>query len=217
MATSNPGALLPAAGRWLSSTKSITGSALAIAGLGAHAFIGLGTFWPLVIASAYGVGALAAPRDKVNLHLDLAAGAADNAADLTAQIASLRAASNIQSRRLEDDASALLSRTLDTLDQIAGRWTVVSASPEHSYTVERIAFEYLPASIQGYLNLPRSFALTARQGKRTAHDELLDQLGVLDVESARIRDAAYDQELDALSVQGQFLRDKFRQSGLTLG
>ena len=47
--------------------------------------------------------------------------------------------------------------------------------------------------------------------------DLLEQLGILSAESGRIRDAVYARNLDALTDQGRFLRDKFHRSELDLG
>lgn len=163
------------------------------------------------------MGALAAPRDKVDLMFDLASGTSASAAELSAQIRSLRRSVSANSGRLELSATTILGRTFDTLDQIVGKWGVVSGSPEHSHTVERVVFEYLPTALQGFLNLPRTFALSARvAGKKTAQEELLDQLTALDKETDRIRAAAFAQDLDNLSAQTQFLHDKFTPSALTL-
>ena len=75
-----------------------------------------------------------------------------------------------------------------------------------------------PRRKQGYLNLPRTYALSARvAGRKTAHDELMDQLNILDTESARIRDAVYSREVEALSDQSRFLRQKFARSSLDIG
>src|SRR5471032_1794343 len=78
--------------------------------------------------------------------------------------------------------------------------------------------DYLPTSLQGYLNLPRTYALSARvAGRKTAHDELMDQLNILDTESKRIRQAVYSREVEALSDQSRFLRAKFAHSTLDIG
>ncbi len=67
-------------------------------------------------------------------------------------------------------------------------------------------------------NLPRTYAPSTRvAGRKTAHDELMDQLKILDTESARIRDAVYSREVDALSDESRFLRQKFARSSLDLG
>jgi hypothetical protein len=203
--------------RWVSSSKNIIGSILAIVVILGQLLIGFGPLWPAFVIGAYVVGALLAPRDRVQLMFLIASGVSATAADLSTQLKSLRRTAAADGNRLGDGAAVVLNRTLDTLDEIVGRWDVVAASPEHSHTVERIVFEYLPTALQGYLNLPRTFAISARtEGKKSAREELLDQLGVLDKETDRIRTAAYARDLDNLSAQTQFLHDKFTPSTLDL-
>ena len=47
-------------------------------------------------------------------------------------------------------------------------------------------------------------------------NELIEQLGILDTESDRIRTAVYARDVDALSDQSRFLREKFGKSELEL-
>jgi hypothetical protein len=213
VATSNRGGLLPRAGRWLSSTKNIAGASIAVAAVGAQAFIGLGTFWPAVVVAAYAVGALVAPRDKVDLIAASLGGSALDADALRAQLGRLRATADIEGKRLGEPASDTLEVLFEALDGILARWRELGSSVEHRYTVEQIITDYLPTAIQGYLNLPRTYALSSKvAGKRTAHEEMLEQLTTLRDEAARIRDAIYASELEALSAQGSFLREKFARA-----
>jgi len=203
------------AGRWLGSSKNIVGSLLAGGAIAGQLFFGLGPLWPLVVAASYGVGALLAPRDKVDLRLGLSAGA--SAEDLQAQLTVFRRAMKGEGSRLTDDANALLGKILDALDEIVARWNELSSAPDQQHVVVQMITDYLPTSIQAFLNLPRTFALTSRvEGKKTAHDELIEQLTILEKESDRIRTAVLSRAVDALSDQSRFLRDKFSRSDLQL-
>jgi hypothetical protein len=202
-------------GRWLASSKNILGGVLAAAAVGAQLVFGLGPLWPLIVAASYGVGALVAPRERVDLRLGIGAGA--SAADLAAQLRVLRRATKGEARRLTDDANAILLRILDALDEIVARWGELAAAPDQRHVVERMILDYLPTSVQTFVNLPRTFALAARvEGKRSAHDELIEQLVILEKEADRIRTAVYSREVDALSDQGRFLREKFGRSELEI-
>jgi len=202
-------------GRWLGSSKNILGGVLAVAAVGAQLVVGLGPFWPLVVAASYGVGALVAPRDRVDLRLDIGEGA--SAEDLAAQLKVLRRAMTGEASRLTGDANAILIRILDALDEVVKRWAELSAAPDQRHVVERMVLDYLPTSVQTFLNLPRTFALSARvEGKKSAHDELIEQLTILEKESDRIRIAVYASAVDALSDQSRFLREKFGRSELQL-
>ncbi|MDY7527745.1 MULTISPECIES: hypothetical protein [unclassified Cryobacterium] len=205
--------------RWLASTKNIVGSVLGIATLGAHVAVGLGPLWPVVVVAMYAVGALVAPRDRVDLrpgplHGD---GGVASAADLAAQLAVLRRSMTAENRRLPDEATSRLARILDALDQVIARWTDLTEAADQAHTVEQMILDYLPTSIQRFLNLPRSFAIASRvEGKKTAEDELIEQLDILETESDRIRTALYAKDLAALEDQSRFLREKFGRSELDL-
>jgi hypothetical protein len=202
-------------GRWIGSSKNILGSVLAAGAITLHLIIGIGVLWPAIVAASYVVGALIAPRERVDLRLGIGNGA--SADDLRSQLKVLRRAMNGQARRLEEDANAILTRILNALDEIVARWDDLASAPDQRHVVERMVVDYLPTSIQTYLNLPRTFALQSRAaGKKTAHEELLEQLGILDQESDRIRTAVYARDVDALSDQSRFLRDKFGKSELEL-
>ena len=214
MATSS-GFWATAPGRWLGSSKNILGSVFAVGAIGAQLVFGLGVLWPAIVGASYLVGALVAPRDRVDLRIGLGAGA--SADDLKEQLKVLRRAMRGQARRLEDDANTILTRILDALDEIVVRWNDLASAPDQRHVVERMIIDYLPMSIQTYVNLPRTFALQSRvEGKKTAHDELIEQLGILDTESDRIRTAVYTRDVDALSDQSRFLREKFGRSELEL-
>jgi hypothetical protein len=216
VATSSPGTFWRSGpGRWLGSSKNILGSVLAAGAIAAQLVLGLGPLWPLVVVASYGVGALVAPRDRVDLRLGLGAGA--SAEDLAAQLKVFRRSMKGEASRLTDDANAILTRILDALDEIVARWDDLAAAPDQRHVVEQMILDYLPTSIQTFLNLPRTFALSARvEGRKSAHDELIEQLGILEKESDRIRTAVYSRDLDALGDQGRFLREKFGRSDLEL-
>ncbi|CAN5212588.1 hypothetical protein BH11ACT3_BH11ACT3_09230 [soil metagenome] len=209
MATSNP--VL----RWLGSTKNIAGSALGVVAIGAAAIGVLGPFWPAIVLASYAVGALVAPRDRVDLRLALGAGASQE--QLQTQLKVLRRSLRGEARRLDDDAEIVVTRVLASLDDIVGRWGELGSAPDQQHTVEQMIGDYLPTSLQQYLNLPRTYALQARvAGKKTAHDELMDQLAILETESSRIRDAVLSREVAKLSDQSRFLKEKFGRSELEI-
>lgn len=200
-------------GRWLESTKNIVGLVLAALAVGAQLVFGLGPFWPVIVVAAYLVGALLAPRSRVDLSLGIGAGA--SAADLQAQLKVLTRTTS--GGRLDDDLKAELAKVLQNLQDIVSRWGELDAAPDQQHTVQQMIGDYLPTSVQTYLNLPRSYAISSRvEGKKTAHDELLDQLKLLETESGRVRDAVYARTVDALTDQGRFLREKFHRSSLDL-
>jgi hypothetical protein len=215
VATSSGGFWSSRFGRWLESGKNIVGCVLAVVAIILEVTVGLGAFWPVIVVAAYAVGALLWPRDRLNLTLAL--GESASADDLKAQMASLRKTMSTQSGRLGDDVVKPLGALLDILDEIVSKWDDLLVAPEQSHVVQQMIVDYLPTSLQTYLNIPATYALTARvAGKKSAHDELVDQLTLLTTEAEKIRAAVYSKDLDALGDQSRFLQDKFGKSSLDL-
>jgi hypothetical protein len=203
------------AGRWLESGKNIVGCLLAVIAIVLEVTVGLGAFWPVIVVAAYVVGALVWPRDRLNLTLAL--GESASADDLHAQMLALRKTMTTQSGRLGPDVVTPLGALLDILDEIVTKWDDLLVAPEQSHVVQQMIVDYVPTSLQTYLNIPATYALTARvAGKKSAHDELLDQLSLLTTEAEKIRAAVYTKDLDALGDQSRFLQDKFGTSSLDL-
>ncbi|HEY5230488.1 MAG TPA: hypothetical protein VIJ11_06325 [Galbitalea sp.] len=216
MATSSGGGFWSSrAGRWLESGKNIVGCVLAVVAIILEVTVGLGAFWPVIVVAAYGVGALLWPRDRLNLTLEL--GESASADDLKVQMSALRKTMTTQSGRLGADVVTPLGALLDILDEIVSKWDDLLAAPEQSHVVQQMIVDYVPTSLQTYLNIPATYALTARvAGKKSAHDELIDQLTLLTTEAEKIRAAVYTKDLDALGDQSRFLQDKFGKSSLDL-
>lgn len=215
MATSNGGFWTSRFGRWLESGKNIVGCVLAVVAIVLQVAIGLGAFWPLIVVGAYAVGALLWPRDRLNLTLAL--GESTSADDLKAQLAQLRKTMTTQGTRLGADVTKPLGTLLDVLDEIVSKWDDLLVAPDQSHVVQQMIVDYLPTSLQTYLNIPATYALSSRvAGKKSAHDELLDQLALLETEAEKIRAAVYSKDLDALGDQSRFLQAKFGKSSLDL-
>jgi hypothetical protein len=203
--------------RYLGSTKNLTGCALALVGVGITLAGRAGSYWPLVVAGLYGVGALAAPPDKVRLALTGPDTEAE-ARSLRADLATLARRVDAAGARLPEDARARVRLIIDVLGEIINRIEQLATSPEQRFVVARTIRDYLPTSLETYLNLPRSYALTRRLGggRRTAHEELLAQLDLLEGKLREIADAVYSGDAQALVDQGRFLEDRFRRSELDL-
>ncbi|GLW05980.1 hypothetical protein Misp01_11100 [Microtetraspora sp. NBRC 13810] len=198
---------------YLGSTRNITGCVLALLGLVGY-FLGLaGDLWPVVVAGLYGVGALLAPPDRVRLTISHG---------------------EVETRRLRADLDALVRGTVesgrfpaDVLDRLTGlaevlggildRAEVLTSSPDHLHVVSQTIRDYLPAGLESYANLPRTYALTRRvEGRRSAHEELLAQLDLLDGRLREIAEAVHRGDEQALRDQGRFLQDRFGRGDLDL-
>lgn len=201
-------------GRYLGSTKNITGSALALAAVGAQLTVGLGSLWPAVVAASYAIGALVGPPEKVHL---VTGGAGDAVAALRPDLVALAGQVESARPRLDDDVFAAVDQILVLLGSVLDRAEVLATSPEHLFVVSRTIRDYLPTSLESYLNLPRTYALHSRvAGRRTAHDELMAQLALLQGQLSTVAQSVYDGDLQALVDQGRFLQEKFGPSNLDL-
>jgi hypothetical protein len=199
--------------RYLGSTKNIVGCVLALVGFSAH-FLGLaGAFWPMVVVGLYGVGALLAPPDKVRLavsHAEVETTALR--ADLDTLLRKVDG-----SQRFPEDVRARLGGLADVLSGVLGRAEVLTTSPDHLHIVSQTIRDYLPASLESYANLPRNYALTrGTDRERSAHEELLAQLDLLDAKMHEVAQAVHRGDEQALRDQGRFLRDRFGRSDLDL-
>ena len=203
---------------YLGSRANIFGSVLGIGTLGAHLGLlaagteGLGWLWPAAVAGMYGIGAIVAPRAKVDLHVGSGALEAEQ---LRKDLDALRRRVQRSQGKLPGDVQQLTRGILDTLDIILRRGETLAGNADAMFTVGRTIQDYLPTSLETYLNLPRAYATQRRvAGKRTAHEELVAQLRLLQTELTKIADGVFADDANALSNQGRFLEDRFRKSEL---
>ncbi|MBG0829829.1 hypothetical protein HS041_18860 [Planomonospora sp. ID67723] len=198
---------------YLGSTRNIVGCALALAGLLAH-FLGLaGAFWPVVVAGLYGVGVLLTPPDRIRLtipHAGVETGPLR--ADLDTLLCGVR-----DSRRFPGDVVTRVTALAEVIGGVLDRAEVLAASPDHLHVVSQTIRDYLPAGLEAYANLPRAYALTRRGDReRSAHEELLAQLDLLEAALREVAQAVHQGDEQALRDQGRFLRERFGRSPLDL-
>lgn len=217
MDTSKP--FLRRVGDYLGSNRNIVGSVAGIAALGATVPTDVaGPLWPVVVGGVYGLGVLLTPRDKVQLVDSGYSAAIARAENLRGDLERLGLRVHKYERRLPDDVLAAYGRIEVRLREILDRAAELATSPDHLFVVGRTINDYLPTSLETYANLPSGFALGHRgSGQRTAHEELLSQLALLERELGEIATAVYAGDVAKLSAQGRFLEDKFADSSLDLG
>jgi hypothetical protein len=197
---------------YLGSAKNIAGCVLALVGV-VLTFAGVaGPYWPVVVAGLYGVGALLAPPDRVHLVISHAE---VETRQLRADLDAL--AAKVTEPRFPADVVAKVADLAGILRDVLARAEALTASPDQLHVVSQAIRDYLPTSLEAYANLPRAYALTRRaERQRSAHDELLAQLALLETGLGRIADAVYRGDEQALADQGRFLRDRFGGSALDL-
>ena len=88
-------------------------------------------------------------------------------------------------------------------------------SPE-LFIIERTATNYLPTTLQAYLDLPRAYATRHPvQGRKTPKDVLLDQLTLLETKMNEVADDVHRHDSDRLLANGRFLQERFGRSPLS--
>jgi len=88
--------------------------------------------------------------------------------------------------------------------------TLNDLGPVSSHEVRRIAFTFLPETLEAYLKVQSSLARSEPiRDEKTAEEHLNDQLELLDQTLHSYAKALYDRDAKSLLIQGHFLREKF--------
>lgn len=78
------------------------------------------------------------------------------------------------------------------------------------FEVRKIAFDYLPAALNHYLQLPSQLSKTERlRDGRSAEQALQEQLHLLDHALADLTRSYFDKDAEGLLIHGRFIKDKF--------
>src|SRR5579862_81611 len=185
--------------KFLYGNRNITGSILGLVGLGLF-FAGLAPhFWYLIVPGLYGIGYLAAPGAS---RVDLSLGTELSQEAIVSRLSSL---ANTVKRRAEPDVSVLVDSIRESIVSL-----LPHAADPNLYIVRQTALDYLPATLQGYLNLPPMFRRMhpVRDGK-TAHALLLEQLTLLDGKMKEVLVSVHENDTQALLTNGRFLQERF--------
>jgi hypothetical protein len=191
---------------FLYSTPNIVGCLLGILGLVLF-FLGIiNQFWFLIVIGLYGIGVLATPHSptyELGLKNQLTAN------DIREELDDLiRQIKGKVPKDVLDIVQSIKASILEVLPQIVD----LSGSDYNVYTIKQTALDYLPASLQNYLNLPPAYAnLHPVKDGKTSKQMLLDQLSLLDQEMKEVVQAVYANDTQKLMVQGQFLKEKFQK------
>lgn len=197
--------------RYLASTKNIVGSVL---GLGAAAVTVptdlAGDWWPAAVVGVYALGAAVAPgRRRTGSLTTGAQGAQTLIAELRAELQHLVDKTDKASGRLPEEGYLAFHRVVALLRDILQRSEQLATSPDDLHVVERTVRDYLPTSVQSYLNLPPGYVAAPSAAGRTPAQEITHQLQVLEERLGTVQSAIYGGDAQTLSDQGRFLEDKF--------
>ena len=88
--------------------------------------------------------------------------------------------------------------------------TLNEFGPVCAHEIRRIAFDFLPDTLEAYLKIQGPFFVSEPvRDKKTAEDLLGEQLELLDHTLEGYSKALHDRDARALLIQGHFLREKF--------
>jgi hypothetical protein len=194
---------------YLYSRKNIVACLLALVGLGLF-FTGLiSSVWPAVVIGLYLIGALVTPNGQT-WNLIGGQDVSDLSATLTSQVSAVKG-------KLPDDVFQKVLSIQQTLQAILPKISRLGPGSQDAFIVQKSITDYLPQTLQAYLNLPRAYASLHRMPDgRTAAQVVLDQLTLLDSKLEEVAEAVNKNDTDALLANGRFLEDRFGSSALKL-
>jgi hypothetical protein len=118
--------------------------------------------------------------------------------------------------RLPIAALPQLGRIEDVLRPLLNHLVTNPPSVEEEIAVQAMLTDYLPTTVGTYIGLNRQFAETARADGRTAGDDLIEQLVMLEGAAQELSLAVYAHDAQQLATHGRFLSTKFSGSDLDL-
>jgi hypothetical protein len=196
--------------RSATSTKNITGCALAIAG---PALALAGVLAPPVglalVPALYAIGAFAAPaRRRVNV----VAGLDHHDVQRSLEQLQRRTLTHVPNR-----IGLKITTIATTITEILPRAGALGAGSPGPYVLVQCATDYLPTALQAYLDLPRSYAdhHVVANGK-TPLALLSEQLDALAKQIDEIAANVNSADSDKLVVNGLFLAEKFGRGPLDI-
>jgi hypothetical protein len=194
------------------STPNIVGALLGLFGLVLFFTGVIGRFWILIVIGLYFIGVLATPKSEVyNLKIQNQLSAEEIRDELENLMRKIRG-------KAPKEILAKVEGIKDSILQVLPQLVDLSSSDRDIYVIRQTALEYLPETLQNYLNLPRAYANVhpIKDGK-TARQLLGEQLDILDREMKEIVEDIYKSDSQRLMAHGRFLEDKFGKSSLLIG
>jgi hypothetical protein len=197
---------------FLYSTPNIVGSLLGILGLLLF-FTGLiGQFWFFIVVGLYAIGVLATPQNPTHeLRLQSQLTAEEIREELENLVKSIR-------KKVSADVLEKVESIKDSILEILPSIVDLSSSDYDIYTIRQTALDYLPETLENYLNLPPAFRrLHPVKAGKTPKQLLLEQLDLLDQEMEEIVQDFYRNDTQRLMAHGRFLEQKFQDTDLWFG
>jgi len=189
---------------FLYSTPNIVACLLGLLGLALFFFGLIRAYWFLIVIGMYGLGLVATPRNK---KIDL-----DIAQELSVDDIKRALEELVKKVRgiLNDAVYQKVENIKNIISDILPRTKDLRNSQYDLHVVEQTATEYLPETLQNYLNLPAAFARyhSGKSGK-TPREILLEQLVIMEEEMQKILINIHENDTQALLARSRFLKQKF--------
>lgn len=189
---------------FLYSTPNIVGCLLGLVGL-ALFFTGvIQDWWLPIVVGLYLIGVLVTPRPE---HVELALQNELSNEEIERQLNDL--VRKVQKRLPPEALNKVKSIQASILSVLP--LLPANSGDQNSFMLRQTALEYLPKTLENYLNLPPAFANMhpIRDGK-TARQLLVEQLDLLDKEMQELVAAAAANDTQKLLAHGRFLEQKFQ-------
>jgi len=116
---------------------------------------------------------------------------------------------------LPEAAQRHLANILNAVTGIEPRLHAIDPASPSLLAVRQIMADYIPTTLKAYAALPPRVRSAARLSDgRTADEQIVAQLALLEEQMDRVADTLSRGDLEALDVQGRFLDEKFRTPDL---
>jgi hypothetical protein len=194
---------------YLYSTPNIVGSILGIVGLLLF-FTGLiQDFWLLIVVGLYLIGVFVTPNDPTfDLTFQNQVSVDEIRTELEKLVGSAR--KRIPKEALEK-VESIKTSILSILPQIVD----INAGDRNLFIIRQTALDYLPETLEYYMNLPPAYAnLHPIRNGKTARQLLLEQLDLLDNEMQAIVADFHRNDSQKILAHSRFLEQKFRRDDL---
>ncbi len=190
---------------FLYGTRNLVASTLALGGLGMFFAGTISEWWFPIVAGLYAIGWLAVPADK---ELEIRVRREATQAGL---IESLEDLIGEAQGKLPRDAVAHLHKIRETVDVLAPKLASGAIAMTSAVSLTNAVTRDLPETVRNYLRLPSAFAaIHVLEGGKTCKQLLNEQLALLSGQLRKIAEGVYQDDADALVVNGKFLQEKFR-------
>lgn len=188
---------------FLYSQKNLVGVSLALVGVLLY-LLGFHSLWYVIIPGLYVIGLLITPTPIYTQH-------AKPASDAEI-VAYLKDTVQQYQRRLPKEAldkvHTIEALIVDALPRVAQ-----DRGGKEAYTIRQMALDYLPVTLQNYVNLPTAFAnMHPIKDGKTAKVILIEQLAVLEKGMQDLSASVLAGDAQKMLANGHFLEESFAQA-----